>query len=106
MKEREEIFFDFGFTVEDEEDILAKSELKYDVVMMEDRIKSVEAHLIKMNAYVHDVYNKVLPLLNNLAKDADKKPIINWPNRKEKIVEFQETLLQVVQKADKLMGEI
>jgi len=27
----------------------------------------------------------VMPLLTNLKKDADKNPIINWPNRGEKI---------------------
>lgn len=34
------------------------------------------------------IYDAVLPLLNNLKKDADTNPYIHWPNRAEKINEF------------------
>ena len=34
------------------------------------------------------MYDAILPLLNNLKKDADKNPIINWPGRAEKIDSF------------------
>jgi hypothetical protein len=38
----------------------------------------------------------VLPLLNNLAKDADKNAYIHWPNRTAKIEEFKKKLQTVV----------
>lgn len=36
----------------------------------------------------HQMYDAIMPLLKNLQKDADKNPIINWPNRGKKIDEF------------------
>lgn len=57
--------FDFGFTTTSEEEI--KQEGTDKARMM---------------------YDAILPLLTNLKKDADKNPIINWPNRAEKIDQF------------------
>ena len=37
-----------------------------------------------------------MPLLNNLAKDADTKEYIYWPSRKTKIQEFVTKLQEVV----------
>jgi hypothetical protein len=54
--------FDFGFTTSTEEEIKQEG---YD----------------KARA----MYDAIMPLLANLTKDADKNPIINWPNRAEKI---------------------
>jgi hypothetical protein len=54
--------FDFGFTTSTEEEIKQEG---YD----------------KARA----MYDAIMPLLANLNKDADKNPIINWPNRAEKI---------------------
>jgi hypothetical protein len=34
------------------------------------------------------MYNAIMPLLTNLKKDADKNPIINWPDRGKKIDMF------------------
>lgn len=106
MKEREDIFFDFGFTAEDEDDIIAKSEIKYELHATEEQVAFTKTALDRMNKHVHALYDRITPLLNNLAKDADKKPIINWPNRKEKIDEFRAILEKIVKDADKLMGEI
>lgn len=105
MKEREDIFFDFGFTAEDEEDIIAKSEIKYELHATEEQVLFTRTALDTMNTYVHSLYDRIIPLLNNLAKDADKKPIINWPNRKQKIAEFQTILEKIVKEADKLKGD-
>ena len=57
--------FDFGFTTMAEED-MAKPGIDK----------------------AHAMYNAIMPLLKNLQKDADKNPIINWPNRARKIDEF------------------
>ena len=57
--------FDFGFTTMAEEDIKAEG-----------------------NDKARAMYDAIMPLLTNLKKDADKNPIINWPNRGKKIDEF------------------
>lgn len=57
--------FDFGFTTSSEEDIKQEG-----------------------NDKVQRMYDAIMPLLNNLKKDADTNPIINWPNRAQKIDQF------------------
>jgi hypothetical protein len=57
--------FDFGFTTMAEEDIKAEG-----------------------NDKARAMYDSIMPLLKNLQKDADKNPIINWPNRATKIDQF------------------
>ena len=42
------------------------------------------------------MYEAILPLLNNLAKDADKNEMIRWPNRAVKIYEFRKRLEQIL----------
>lgn len=54
--------FDFGFTFGTEEDFKQEG-----------------------NDKAQAMYNAIMPLLTNLKKDSDKNPIINWPNRGEKI---------------------
>ena len=57
--------FDFGFTTSTEEEIKQEG-----------------------NDKARQMYDAIMPLLANLNKDADKNPIINWPNRGEKIDMF------------------
>lgn len=57
--------FDFGFTTGSEDDFKQEG-----------------------NDKARAMYDAVMPLLNNLKKDADKNPIINWPNRGQKIEQF------------------
>lgn len=57
--------FDFGFTTSSDEDIKQER-----------------------NDKARAMYDAIMPLLNNLKKDADKNPIINWPGRAEKIDSF------------------
>jgi hypothetical protein len=60
--------FDFGFTLVPESDFKAK----------ENNIQSK----------VDQMYKMIMPLLQNLKKDADKNEYIYWPNRAAKINEF------------------
>jgi hypothetical protein len=105
MKEREEIFFDFGFTAEDENDILQKSQISNDLGVVTGQVDLLTEKLHSMNACVHDMAAKINPLLTNLLKDADTKPIINWPNRKEKIQQFRKLLDKIVADADTILEE-
>ena len=66
--------FDFGFTTESDESTVSR--VAYD---------SSQERLQKM-------YDTIIPLIDNLAKDADKNPVIKWPNRKEKLLEFKAKL--------------
>lgn len=41
------------------------------------------------------MYDLIKPLLDRLEKDADKQPMINWPNRKKSIQSFRKKLKTV-----------
>ncbi len=60
-----DIEFDFGFTTGSEDEFKQEG-----------------------NDKARAMYDAIMPLLVNLKKDADKNPIINWPNRAEKIDMF------------------
>jgi len=49
-----------------------------------------------VNNKVQTMYNMIIPLLQNLAKDADTRDYIYWPKRKEKINSFIKKLDQIV----------
>jgi hypothetical protein len=109
MKERVDATFDFGFTLEDETDILQRSQITNDLNSELDalyyKVDLLKTKLNSMNLCVHDMGAKITPLLNNLLKDADTKPIINWPNRKEKIQQFMALLNQIITEADSILEE-
>ena len=71
--------FDFGFTTVSN-DVFAQAE----AATQEGQLKADR------------IYKMVLPLLNNLAKDADKNAYIHWPNRAEKIEEFKKKLQSII----------
>lgn len=50
-----------------------------------------EAQIVSENGKAEEMYKLILPLLNNLIKDADNE-YIHWPNRKEKIEAFKKKL--------------
>ena len=71
--------FDFGFTTVSD-DVFAQAE----AATQEGQLKADR------------IYKMVLPLLNNLAKDADKNAYIHWPNRAAKIEEFKKKLQRIL----------
>jgi hypothetical protein len=73
--------FDFGFTTVGEAEFTAREQAV---------ASNADTKVLKM-------YNIIIPLLNNLAKDADVKEYIRWPNRKEKIHEFIKKLDQILE---------
>lgn len=64
--------FDFGFTTVGEDEFAARE----------------QAVANSADTKVQKMYKMIIPLLKNLANDADVKEYIHWPNRKEKINEF------------------
>lgn len=70
--------FDFGFTTHAETEFVDADE--------------VSAAQNKAEA----MYKAILPLLNNLSKDADKNEMIRWPDRASKIADFKKRLEQIL----------
>jgi DNA-binding TFAR19-related protein (PDSD5 family) len=71
--------FDFGFTTVGEE------------VFTE-----AEAAVQQGQQKAEQIYKLILPLLNNLAKDADKNVYIHWPDRAKKIEQFKKKLNSIL----------
>lgn len=80
-----EDIFDFGFTAvtEDELEVVQKLEEKANTAY-------------DIHNQLHDLYNAVLPLLNNL-KVNPEKDYIYWPNRLEKVEAFEDHLQKIYQ---------
>jgi hypothetical protein len=70
--------FDFGFTTHSDEEFAS--------------VEEVSTAQNKAEA----MYRAIVPLLNNLAKDADKNEMIRWPNRAAKISEFKKRLEHIL----------
>ena len=80
--------FDFGFTAVDEDELDAVQKVQ----------KSAEANSVaveKLEDKVNKIYNAVLPLLTNLKKNPEKEYIL-WPNRVEKIEQFEDLISGIV----------
>lgn len=69
-------FFDFGFTAVNETELNVAQE----ATSNQDKLDQL--------------YNAIIPLLNNLKKNPEKEYIL-WPNRLEKVEEFEEHLLRI-----------
>ena len=79
--------FDFGFTSVTLDELDDYQEAKSQV----DGATAENAVILER---MDKLYNAFLPLLSNLKKDAGKDYIL-WPNRLEKIEEFEEVLYNI-----------
>ena len=88
--------FDFGFTAVDEHELEAvqKEQAKAATIGTE-AAKAAESARTNQKQ-LDDLYNAIVPLLNNLKKNPQKEYIL-WPNRLKKVEEF-ETHLQKIYK--------
>jgi hypothetical protein len=77
--------FDFGFTA------VSESELE-SVQNVETIVTEYDKQLNGLQSRLDGVYSSILPLLKHL-KDNPDKDYIYWPNRLDKISEFEEKLL-------------
>lgn len=69
--------FDFGFTAVDETELEAFQQLE-----------SVSSEADGVQTRLDNLYNAIQPLLTNLKKNPEKEYIL-WPNRLDKIEEFE-----------------
>ena len=88
MTESDLLKFDFGFTAVDESELEAFKTIKSEASSAGAEVKALEQK-------VNSLYNAILPLLTNLKKDPEKDYIL-WPNRTEKIEQFEEHIRKII----------
>ena len=72
--------FDFGFTAVDEDELEAVQKVSVAASTTEERL--------------NNLYNAIVPLLNNLKMNPEKEYIL-WPNRLAKVEEFEDHLQKI-----------
>jgi hypothetical protein len=82
-----EQIFDFGFTAVNEEELEAVQQATQQVESVSSSVQSTQERLDKL-------YNAIQPLLNNLKQNPEKEYIL-WPNRLEKVEQFEELLYNI-----------
>ena len=79
--------FDFGFTAVDEDELQAVQQTTALANDAEQLATTTQERLDKL-------YNAVVPLLNNLKQNPEKDYIL-WPNRLEKVEQFESHLQSI-----------
>lgn len=72
--------FDFGFTT------LSEDELEIS--------KDTDAKIHDLESRLDQLYNSIIPLINNLQKNPEKDYIF-WPNRQDKITEYKDKIFNI-----------
>ena len=80
--------FDFCFTAVDEHELEAVQNVKTEASTASANVQELEEKLNKL-------YNSILPLLSNLKKNPEKEYIL-WPNRVEKIEQFEDLITEII----------
>jgi hypothetical protein len=85
--------FDFGFSAVSEEELKALEKQLSEQVAQKDT--EIELLSRTYEEKLNTLYKMVMPLLKNLARDADKD-YIYWPDRQKKMVDFISKVEKVV----------
>lgn len=80
--------FDFGFTAVSEEELEVVQKTSESAAKA---VATAYSYEEKLNA----LYNAILPLLSNLKKNPEKD-YIYWPNRTEKVEQFEEVIADII----------
>ena len=80
--------FDFGFTAVDEDELEAVQKLS-------SKAEKVDSSKGELEDKLNKLYNSILPLLGNLKKNPEKE-YIYWPNRVEKVEQFEDLIAEIV----------
>lgn len=75
--------FDFGFTAVDETELEAAQQLE-----------NVSSEAERSQGKLDELYNAIQPLLANLKMNPEKEYIL-WPDRLDKIEQFEEYILEI-----------
>jgi hypothetical protein len=81
--------FDFGFTIVDENELEVVQQATQQVETVSSIGQSTQERLDRL-------YNAIQPLLNNLKQNPQKEYIL-WPNRLEKIEQFEDHIQKIYQ---------
>lgn len=79
--------FDFGFTIVNEDELAAVQEATAAVSTASSTTEETQQKLDKL-------YNAIQPLLTNLKQNPEKEYIL-WPNRLEKIEQFEDFIQNI-----------
>ena len=79
--------FDFGFTIVDEDELEAVQDAQTAANENSTTVSELEKRLDKL-------FNAIQPLLNNLKQNPQKDYIL-WPNRLEKIEQFEDHIQKI-----------
>lgn len=82
-----EKLFDFGFTLVDEDELEAVQQAQSKVASVSDSVSETQEKL-------DSLFNAIQPLLNNLKQNPEKEYIL-WPNRLEKIEQFEDYIQNI-----------
>ena len=80
--------FDFGFTAVDESELEAVQKTTTKLQTTSSKVEETEEKLNKL-------YNAILPLLSNLKMNPEKEYIL-WPNRVEKVEQFEDLIAGII----------
>ena len=83
-----EDIFDFGFTAVDETELEAVQKAHSDLTDLNHTAEDAQGKLDRL-------YNAILPLLSNLKKNPEKD-YIHWPNRTDKVEEFEDMISKII----------
>ena len=79
--------FDFGFTAVDETELEIVQKAQSDLTDLNHTAEDAQGKLDRL-------YNAITPLLNNLKANPEKEYIL-WPNRTDKIEQFEKKLFDI-----------
>ena len=79
----DDLDFDFGFTAVTEDELEAVQKNKTTATSAQQKLDKL--------------YNAITPLLNNLKKNPEKEYIL-WPNRLEKVEQFEDYIQKIYKK--------
>jgi len=80
--------FDFGFTAVDEDELEVVQKQSKKIESTSGKVEETEEKLNKL-------YNSILPLLSNLKMNPEKD-YIYWPQRTEKVEQFEELIAEII----------
>lgn len=81
--------FDFGFTFADEDELEVVQQATQQVETVSSSAQTTQERLDKL-------FNAIQPLLNNLKQNPEKEYIL-WPNRLDKIEQFEDHIQKIYQ---------
>lgn len=79
--------FDFGFTAVDEDELDAVQMARQNTAGLDESLEHVQDKL-------DSLFNAIIPLLNNLKKNPEKDYIL-WPNRLDKVEQFETMITKI-----------